>query len=78
MSSQLPGVAMGTAMRDAGGQTAVGGRTLGFDTHSLIADPKFVDPSKDDYSLKRASPALALGFEPIDLAGIGLHRSTGD
>ncbi len=44
----------------------------GFDTHSLIDDPAFVDPSAGDYSLKPESPALKLGFKPIDTSQIGL------
>lgn len=40
-----------------------------------IADPKFVDAAKRDFRLKPDSPALALGFKPIDLDEIGL---TGD
>lgn len=43
----------------------------GFDQHSLIADPKFVDPDNDDYRLKEDSPALALGFQPIPVEKIG-------
>ena len=41
-------------------------RKLGHDVHSIIADPLFMDPSKDDYRLKPDSPALALGFKPIE------------
>ena len=48
-------------------------RELGFDTRSAIADPLFVDPSSDDYSLRPESPAFALGFEPIDVSKIGLR-----
>jgi len=44
----------------------------GFDTHSVIDDPLFVNPKADDYSLKPGSPALKLGFEPIDASKIGL------
>lgn len=37
-----------------------------FDTHSIVADPLFVDPSRGDYSLNPASPAITkLGFAPI-------------
>lgn len=43
----------------------------GFDTGSLIADPKFRAPEKGDFSLKRNSPALALGFRPFDLSDVG-------
>ncbi|MBM3804793.1 MAG: right-handed parallel beta-helix repeat-containing protein [Acidimicrobiia bacterium] len=39
---------------------------LGHDTNSVIADPLFMDPSKDDYRLKTGSPALPLGFKPIE------------
>jgi hypothetical protein len=40
----------------------------------LIADPMFVDPAQGDYRLKPESPALRLGFQPIDVSGIGLRR----
>ena len=43
----------------------------GQDVHSLVADPLFVNPEKDDYRLKPASPAFKLGFQPIDLTGVG-------
>jgi hypothetical protein len=45
----------------------------GLDTHSVVADPLFVDPENDDYSLKPDSPALKLGFKPIDLSRVGLR-----
>jgi hypothetical protein len=45
----------------------------GFDLHSIIADPLFVDAAQDDYSLKPDSPAFKLGFKPIDLASVGLR-----
>jgi hypothetical protein len=47
---------------------------LGYDTNSVLADPKFVDPENDDYTLQADSPALKLGFEPIDTSRIGLLR----
>ncbi len=50
-------------------------RKLGFDQHSLVADPKFVDPAKDDYRLQKDSPAWKLGFKPIPFEKIGLYRS---
>ncbi|MCA1685829.1 MAG: right-handed parallel beta-helix repeat-containing protein [Planctomycetia bacterium] len=43
----------------------------GFDTHSIVADPHFVDPEKDDFRLKPDSPALKLGFRPLDLSVVG-------
>ncbi len=48
-------------------------RNLGYDTHSVVADPLFTDPENDDYSLKPNSPALKLGFKPIDLSRVGLR-----
>jgi hypothetical protein len=43
----------------------------GFDTHSIVADPRFVDPEKDDFRLKPDSPAPELGFRPLGLATVG-------
>jgi len=42
----------------------------GNDENSLYADPLFVDPDNADFRLKPESPALKLGFEPIDLSGV--------
>ncbi len=44
----------------------------GVDTHSLAVDPLFVDPANGDFRLRPDSPALKLGFVPIDLTAIGL------
>jgi len=38
----------------------------GHDANSLVADPLFVDPEHDDYSLKPDSPAFKLGFQKLD------------
>jgi parallel beta-helix repeat protein len=46
-------------------------QALGFDAHSRWADPGFVDPSRDDYTLRPDSAALELGFKPIDTSGVG-------
>jgi len=48
---------------------------LGFDRHSIVADPRFVDPEKDDYRLQPDSPALKLGFQPIPVEKIGPYQS---
>ena len=41
----------------------------GLDVHSVIADPLFVDASKYDFRLRKDSPALKLGFKPIEKVG---------
>ena len=47
----------------------------GHDTHSVIADPLFRDPKKLDFRLKENSPALKLGFKPIDLSTVGPRKA---
>jgi len=46
----------------------------GLDRGSLIADPKFVNPGKRDFRLKKSSPALKLGFVPFDLSAVGPRK----
>ena len=46
-------------------------RARGLDVHSVIADPRFVDPEKNDFRLHPDSPAFTLGFRPIDLQDVG-------
>jgi hypothetical protein len=43
----------------------------GHDQDGLVADPKFRDPENGDFTLADDSPALALGFKPIDASHIG-------
>lgn len=40
---------------------------------SIVADPLFVDPENGDFRLKPNSPAITLGFKPIDLGETGLY-----
>jgi hypothetical protein len=49
----------------------------GYDQHSVVADPLFVDMEKYDFRLRENSPALQLGFKPIDLSGVGPRGSVG-
>jgi hypothetical protein len=46
-------------------------KARGSDHHSLIADPKFGNLEKRDFTLGKDSPAWALGFEPIDMSTVG-------
>ena len=58
---------------DFAGRTLEEWQAAGHDEHSIVADPLFVDPEAGDFRLKADSPALALGFQPIDLSEVGLY-----
>ncbi|MCX6309431.1 MAG: chitobiase/beta-hexosaminidase C-terminal domain-containing protein, partial [Bacteroidia bacterium] len=47
----------------------------GYDLHAQIANPQFVDPRKGDYSVKKSSPALKLGFKNFPMNEFG-HQMT--
>ena len=53
------------------GMTLTQWQAQGFDKDSLVADPRFVAPEKGDFSLRSDSPAPRIGFQPIDLSGVG-------
>lgn len=44
----------------------------GVDAHSLVGNPRFVDPAAGDFRVKAGSPALAIGFQnfPMDDFGV--------
>ena len=48
-------------------------QTLGYDLNSAFQAPLFLDADNGDYRLKPDSPALKMGFQPIDIAGIGIR-----
>ena len=72
---------------DVSGKTLVSGNTrhfdpppaytmekwqaLGYDRHSIVADPRFRDLANFDFTLEEDSPALPLGFKPIDMSDVG-------
>jgi parallel beta-helix repeat protein len=60
------------AMRFAGATWAAW-QSRGHDTNSVIADPLFVDPARNNFALRPESPALKLGFKPIDLSRVGIR-----
>ncbi len=45
---------------------------FGGEDGSIIADPKFMDYENNDFTLCEDSPALELGFEPIDTSDVGV------
>ena len=47
---------------------------LGFDTHSIVADPLFKDAKNYDFTLSENSPAFKIGFTPIDISDVGPQK----
>jgi hypothetical protein len=56
------------------GANVDGWRKRGHDLNSLLADPRFVAPAKSDFRLQPDSPALPMGFKPINLSGLGPRK----
>lgn len=48
-------------------------QALGQDKDSIVADPKFKDPERHDYTLLPDSPASRIGFKPFDYTKAGLY-----
>ena len=48
---------------------------LGFDRHSVVADPMIADPQGGDWRLLAGSPALKLGFAQLNVSAAGPRRS---
>ena len=46
-------------------------RAAGFDTHSIVSDPRFVDLNGDNYNLTSDSPAAGVGFVPFNQSDVG-------
>ena len=46
------------------------------DEESVVGDPLFVDVARNDFRLKAASPAHALGFTAFDTSEAGPRGST--
>jgi hypothetical protein len=60
---------------ECAGRTFAAWQAEGLDRSGLVADPKFVNAAARDFRLRPDSPALALGFAPVDVSAAGL---TGD
>ena len=62
-------------VKGVAGESLDAWRKKGHDTHSVVADPLFVDPDGGDFRLKPESPALELGFKPLPVDRIGLETN---
>ena len=69
-----PAAGQAMTVRGIAGGTFADWKKLGFDKHSVVADPLFVDPDGGDFRLRAESPALKLGFRSIDVERIGLEK----
>ncbi|MFH0797550.1 MAG: right-handed parallel beta-helix repeat-containing protein [Candidatus Omnitrophota bacterium] len=47
----------------------------GQDLHSIIADPRFVDPEHGNFALAPGSPAYKIGFQAIETSQVGPRKS---
>lgn len=63
----------GTDTPDAGRLTLAQMQALGYDRHSLVADPKCADLEARDFTLAADSPAFTLGFKAIDMSDVGVR-----
>jgi hypothetical protein len=52
-------------------------RAAGADVHSVLANPCLADPARDDAVLSGVSPALGLGFIPLDIGDVGPRTTPG-
>ena len=50
-------------------------RSLGYDRHSVVADPQFEDLEKRNFSLSAGTPAFELGFEAFDFSAVGPRQA---
>ena len=71
----LPSPSTSLVFSAAPGMPFTSWQALGKDENSVIADPLFTDPSQYNFTLSPNSPALALGFEPIDFSTVGPRSS---
>ncbi|MDO4628193.1 MAG: right-handed parallel beta-helix repeat-containing protein [Planctomycetia bacterium] len=72
-NGKIKEVWMNTGRED--GMTYQSWLDAGQDADSVVEDPLFVNPSKDDYRLKPDSPALKLGFVELPFDEMGLKKS---
>ena len=69
-----PGGQVEIQIQRAGSASFQQWQSYGQDAHSIVADPRFVDPERGNFSLRPDSPALKIGFKPIDASQVGPRR----
>ena len=60
----------------SGSNLTVWKSSTGFEAHSQAANPQFVGYASDNFALSSTSPALSLGFQQINMSGVGPIAST--
>lgn len=48
--------------------------SYGYDPNSQVTDPLFKEPFHENFTLSDSSPAIAMGFQPIDLSDVGPRK----
>ncbi len=48
----------------------------GWDEHSIVADPLFVNPQNGDFSVKEGSPAFEIGFKNFPMDQFGVKKAS--
>uniref|UniRef100_UPI004047E048 PDZ domain-containing protein n=1 Tax=Mariniflexile sp. TaxID=1979402 RepID=UPI004047E048 len=46
----------------------------GWDEHSIVADPKFIDPENGDFRVQEGSPAFEIGFKNFSMNQFGVKK----
>ncbi len=49
---------------------------FGWDEHSIVADPQFIDPTNGDFRVKEGSPAFKIGFKNFPMDQFGVKKAS--
>lgn len=49
---------------------------FGWDVHSIVADPQFLDPTKGDFRVADGSPAIKVGFKNFAMDQFGVKKAS--
>ena len=76
VSNKTPVGAQDSAGRGGAQHTLASIQQTGIETHSKVVDPGFKNLAKRDFALPPNSPAIAMGFKPLDLSDVGPRSKT--